>query len=102
MTTVTATLAAKLKVDQILSENYGRVFRISIHGGGCSGLQYAFDLTDPEDDDIVISTGIVVDPMSAMHIEGSVLDYKNEVFSHAFVLENPNARTCGCGKSFGM
>ena len=100
--TITATLAAKLKVDQILSENYGRVFRISIHGGGCSGLQYAFTLADPEDDDLVIAEGIVVDPISAMHIEESVLDYRLETFSALFVLENPNARTCGCGKSFGM
>ena len=100
--TVTATLDAKKRIQEILSENSGKVFRISVSGGGCSGLQYAFDLTEPQDEDIVISEGIVVDPMSNLHIDGSVLDFREEIFNHMFVLENQNMRTCGCGKSFGM
>jgi iron-sulfur cluster insertion protein len=100
--TVTATSAAQTKVSEILSESSGKVFRVSISGGGCSGLQYDFTLTAAEADDIEISEGIVMDPMSAMHIDGSVLDFRIEPFSQTFVLENPNMRTCGCGKSFGM
>jgi iron-sulfur cluster assembly accessory protein len=100
--TVTATSIAKMRIQEILFENSGKVFRISVSGGGCSGLQYAFDLTESQDDDIVISEGIVVDPMSNLHIDGSVLDFKDEIFNKTFVLENPNMRTCGCGKSFGM
>jgi len=100
--TITATPEAAARVKDILAEKSGQVFRIAIQGGGCSGLQYEFCLTDPEDDDIEIAVGIVVDPMSAMHIDGSVLDFRDEIFSKTFVLENPNMRTCGCGKSFGM
>jgi len=45
----------------------------------------------------------VVDPFSMTYLEGSTLDFKNDVFSQSFVIENPNVKTtCGCGESIGF
>jgi len=100
---LTATDAAKQQVETILSERPGKVFRVSIKGGGCSGFKYGFDLTDPEDDDLVVSEGIVTDPFSGMYLDNAILNFTDSVFSHTFVLENPDAKTtCGCGESFGI
>ena len=104
---LTATQEAKIKVAEILDENPGKVFRVSINGGGCSGFQYAFGITEREDDDIIIDESgeyaIVTDAISQMYLGGAVLDFKDEIFSKMFVLESPNVKTtCGCGASFSV
>ena len=44
---------------------------------------------------------VVVDPSSAMLLEGATLDYKDGLQGAGFAIDNPNAqRTCGCGQSF--
>jgi iron-sulfur cluster assembly accessory protein len=79
------------------------VFRIEIQGGGCTGFKYNFDITDVEENDIYISDKVVVDPFSMTYLEGSTLDFKNDVFSQSFVIDNPNVKTtCGCGESIGF
>ena len=104
---LTATQEAKVQVATILERNPGMAFRVSIKGGGCSGFKYDFDLTKREDDDIVIAENgdyaIVTDPLSHMYLDGAVLNFKDDIFSKTFVLENPNVKTtCGCGESFGV
>ena len=100
---LTATQEATARVTMILATNPGKVFRVSINGGGCSGFRYGFDLTEREEDDIDISEDIVTDPFSSMYLNNAVLNFTNDVFSQTFVLENPNAKTtCGCGESFGI
>ena len=104
---LTATHEAKMKVAEILDVNPGKVFRVAINGGGCSGFQYSFDLTEREDDDIIVDESgehaIVTDAISQMYLDGAVLDFKDEIFSKMFVLENPNVKTtCGCGASFSV
>ena len=104
---LTATQAAKQQVATILDANPGKVFRVSINGGGCSGFRYAFDLGVREDDDIVVDESgdyaIVTDMISSMYLEGAELDFKDDIFMKTFVLNNPNVRTtCGCGESFGV
>ena len=40
---------------------------------------------------------VVVDPSSAMLLEGATLDYKDGLQGAGFAIDNPNAqRTCGC------
>ena len=100
---LTASQEAKTRVAMILSERPGKVFRVSIKGGGCSGFKYGFDLTESEDDDLIVAEGIVTDHISGAYLDQAVLDFKNDVFSQAFVLENPDVKTtCGCGESFGF
>lgn len=104
---LTATSEAKMRVAEILDENPGKVFRVTIHGGGCSGFRYGFSLDEREDDDVVVEESgthaIVTDPFSSMYFEGAQLHFKNDPFMASFIIENPNAKTtCGCGESFGV
>jgi iron-sulfur cluster assembly protein len=79
--------------------------RISVKDGGCSGYEYAMDVTSQaKPDDLVIQQGKVilyVDPKSAPLLEGIVIDFIDGVMEGGFKFINPNAtETCGCGKSF--
>jgi iron-sulfur cluster assembly protein len=44
---------------------------------------------------------LIVDKKSFLYLNGSELDYAEELMSSGFRVTNPNAkRTCGCGESF--
>jgi iron-sulfur cluster assembly protein len=80
------------------------VLRVSVVGGGCSGLQYKMDLQDaPANRDFLVETAgvrVVVDPKSALYVTGSELDYL-DALNGGFKVKNPNAATsCSCGESF--
>ena len=82
----------------------GGVLRVSVVGGGCSGLQYKMDLQDaPANRDFLVETSgvrVVVDPKSALYVTGSELDYL-DALTGGFKVKNPNAATsCSCGESF--
>jgi iron-sulfur cluster insertion protein len=82
------------------------ILRLSVEGGGCSGFQYKFDLTDEvEAEDAVSETDgvkLVIDPVSLELVEGSTVDFVESPGGAAFKVENPNAAAgCGCGSSFG-
>jgi len=80
--------------------------RVKVVGGGCSGLSYKMDLDQVRDGDKVFEHGgakLVVDRKSFLYLNGTILDYKEELMSSGFNLQNPNVkRTCGCGSSFGV
>lgn len=83
------------------------ILRLSVEGGGCSGFQYKFDLTEAlEADDAVSETDgvrLAVDPVSLDLVGGSVVDFVESLGGAAFRVENPNAAAgCGCGSSFGI
>jgi len=105
---LTLTEAAAKRIGSI-AERQGKpaILRLSVEGGGCSGFQYKFDLTDgPDGDDTVSETDgvrLVVDPMSLGLIAGSTVDFVESLGGAAFKVENPNATAgCGCGSSFGV
>ncbi|MDW8107113.1 MAG: iron-sulfur cluster insertion protein ErpA [Armatimonadota bacterium] len=80
--------------------------RVWVAGGGCSGLQYqmALDDADPEETDLVFESHgvkIYVDSLSIRYMDGSHIDYVDDMFGGGFKIDNPNAiNTCGCGSSF--
>jgi len=83
----------------------GDCLRISVVGGGCSGLQYNLDFEKEERmGDLVITLDAVkllIDPISSNHLKGTVIDYVSGLNGSGFKFNNPNAkRTCGCGHSF--
>lgn len=86
-------------------EEENLALRVAVRPGGCSGYSYEmyFD-TDRSDDDVTVAFGdvkVVVDPSSAMLLEGATLDYNDGLTDAGFSIDNPNAqRTCGCGQSF--
>lgn len=79
--------------------------RMGVKGGGCSGFSYALDLTEQvnENDEVFEVNGIkvIVDPKSYLYLNGTKVDFKDEVMGRGFVFNNPNATSsCGCGSSF--
>lgn len=79
--------------------------RVGVKGGGCSGFSYVLDLTETqkETDELFEQHGvkIVCDPKSMLYLNGTVIDFKDELMGRGFVFTNPNATTtCGCGSSF--
>jgi iron-sulfur cluster assembly protein len=104
---IKVTPSAATKVTSLLTKQgrAGGVLRVSVVGGGCSGLQYKMDLQDgPASRDILVeSSGIkvVVDPKSALYVTGSELDFVDALQEGGFKVKNPNAATsCSCGESF--
>ena len=79
--------------------------RVGVKGGGCSGFSYILDLTEQkrDNDEAFDQHGIqvVCDPKSYLYLNGTTIDFKDEVMGRGFVFNNPNATsTCGCGSSF--
>ncbi|MGM7634104.1 iron-sulfur cluster insertion protein ErpA [Bacillus sp. Hm123] len=104
---VTVTEAAAFQIKDMMKQNEeeGANLRVTVHGGGCSGLSYGmgFDHEIKEDDVELDQHGIhvVVDKESAPVLNGTVIDYKESLMGGGFTIENPNAiASCGCGSSF--
>lgn len=81
--------------------------RVSVKGGGCSGLMYdlGFDATVVESDHVFEDKGvkILVDRKSLLYLAGTVLEFSDGLNGKGFQFVNPNAsRTCGCGESFSV
>jgi len=99
--------AARRIAEIIAGEPNARALRVSVEGGGCSGFQYKFDLVaGSEPDDIVIEREgamVVIDEMSVGYMEGSEIDFVDELIGASFKIQNPNATAaCGCGTSFSV
>lgn len=102
--------AAKAVKDALKAEfgdNHDYALRVGIRGGGCAGFQYTLDFEkdNPKSDDYIgeqHGVKLYIDPMSIMHLEGTILDYETSLQSMGFKFNNPHASTkCGCGMSFG-
>ena len=81
--------------------------RVYVTGGGCSGFQYgfSFDKTVDEDDTCIEKHGanLVIDSLSLQYLQGSTVDYVEDLTGSKFIISNPNATTtCGCGESFSI
>ncbi len=78
--------------------------RVKVVGGGCSGLQYRMEIDAAKERDKIFERDgarLIVDKKSFLYLNGSELDYAEELMAAGFRLVNPNAkRTCGCGESF--
>jgi len=93
---------AKITQAEGLAEH---LLRISVVGGGCSGMQYkmGFVETINEHDQVVEKDGVrvVVDPKSGLYLAGTVVDFTSGLNGKGFTFNNPKATgTCGCGSSF--
>lgn len=79
--------------------------RLTTPKRGCSGLAYdlAYVTAAKPGDEAVKTEGgtLYIDGGSLMYLIGSVMDWREDDFTAAFVFENPNAKgSCGCGESF--
>lgn len=107
---VTVTEKAKSKIEQLMSENQldkSYFLRVSVQGGGCSGLSYKMDFDNEEKtgDQFFEDQGIrlALDMKSFLYLAGTELDFSDGLNGKGFNFINPNAsRTCGCGESFSV
>ncbi|HEU5151535.1 MAG TPA: iron-sulfur cluster insertion protein ErpA [Iamia sp.] len=104
---IALTEKAQTKVAELITAegDENLALRVAVRPGGCSGFSYdMFFDTEFADDDLKVEQGgvkVVVDPSSAMLLEGATLDYADGLTQAGFSINNPNAqRTCGCGQSF--
>ncbi len=101
-----ATLAAQ--------QGEGKVLRVGVRSGGCSGMSYTMDFIDgsairADDERYTYKAGeaepfdVVCDPKSLLYIYGLQLDFSTALIGGGFNFTNPNAtQTCGCGSSFAV
>jgi iron-sulfur cluster assembly protein len=97
--------AAQIKLIQERENKHSSLLRVSVIGGGCSGLSYklSFDEAPKEKDKLIEAFGVklLVDSKSSLFLKGTVLDFTDGLNGQGFVFTNPNAKSaCGCGSSF--
>jgi iron-sulfur cluster assembly accessory protein len=96
--------ADEVKALLATSENAGKMFRVYVEQGGCSGMQYSMIFDEQRPDDSLSSihgVSVLVDPFSAQYLRGAVVDFSEDLVGGGFKISNPAARqSCGCGKSF--
>ena len=93
-------LKARRKVPDLL-------FRLRIQSAGCLGLLYQmeFEQTTQPNDSVFECNGVqvVIDPKSLTYVNGTSLDYSEDLMGGGFRFHNPNAvQNCGCGNSFSV
>jgi iron-sulfur cluster assembly protein len=106
---VTVSEGAAKKLRSLIEESGFKTpyVRVSIKGGGCSGLSYdlSFDTDQQTGDTLAEDKGvkILVDMKSLLYLYGTELDFSDGLNGKGFQFINPNAsRTCGCGESFAL
>lgn len=108
MSEISLTERAAQRINEIMGgEPTGSMLRISVNGGGCSGFQYAFDVERiRQADDIVVERDgatVLVDQVSLPFLEGSTVDFVDDLIGQSFKIQNPHATaSCGCGTSFSV
>lgn len=100
---ISVTEAAAARVTRLRENDNNLFLRVFIRGGGCSGYTYEFALENKDELDLELENSIIIDPISAQYLEGSIIDYTSTLSGEFFTINNPNAKTtCGCGESFGV
>ncbi len=108
MITITERAAKEIKrivAEQNLPAN--SALRVGVKGGGCSGFSYTLGFDDEvgEVDQVTEQDGvrIVCDPKSFLYLNGTELDFEDNLMGRGFKFGNPNAaKSCGCGESFSV
>lgn len=103
--TLTDNASAQIK-EMMQEESAGAHLRFGIKGGGCSGLSYSlgFEYDINEELDVVEDINgipVVFFNQDIPIIEGTTIDFKQNMMGGGFAIDNPNAIvSCGCGSSF--
>ena len=102
------TESAAAQINKILAQEAdGSCLRVAVQGGGCSGFSYVFSIDAAKTDDDLIferdGVTVLVDDMSIQYMEGSEIDWIDDMIGASFQIKNPNATaSCGCGTSFDV
>jgi len=105
---VTAAAVNRIAELKVKRQTPNHVFRVGIKGGGCSGLSYFIDFAEeaaPKDKVFTFDNGVTVaiDRKSYLFLNGTEIDFEDELMRRGFVFNNPLAQTsCSCGDSFSI
>src|SRR5437762_603636 len=92
---VSLTEAAAAQVRSMQStqpENTGKILRVYVEGGGCSGMQYGMVFDEKRENDVAaefFGVPVLVDAVSAGHLQGTVIDYSDALTGGGFKITNP-------------
>ena len=101
---------AAQQINKIIEDENSDVngIRVSVAGGGCSGLSYKLDLEKEKQEgdrvfDAPFDVKLYVCKKSYLFLVGTILDWSDGLNGKGFEFNNPNAiSTCGCGESFAV
>src|SRR6266513_1706169 len=104
---ITDSAARRIAVLKAQEAAEGAFLRIAVSGGGCSGFQYGLSFDEETSpDDVVFEHGgirVIVDDVSLELLNGSEVDFVEDLMGASFQIKNPNAASsCGCGNSFSI
>tara|TARA_R110001592_G_scaffold227161_3_gene483333 strand:- start:244 stop:549 length:306 start_codon:yes stop_codon:yes gene_type:complete len=76
---------------------------LAVNGGGCSGFQYEWNMTNDLEKGTLVENILVLDRTAEMFVIGCTVDYVTEFGGSYLKVINPNATAqCGCGESFAV
>ena len=76
---------------------------LAVNGGGCSGFQYEWNMTDDLENGTLVENILVLDKTAEMFVIGCTVDDVKEFGGSYLKGINPNATAqCGCGESFAI
>jgi iron-sulfur cluster assembly protein len=97
----------QLMQDAGIANDPSYFLRVSVVGGGCSGLSYKIDFDNEQKptDQVFEDNGVkvVTDLKSFLYLVNTTLEFSDGLNGKGFYFNNPNAsRTCSCGESFAV
>lgn len=102
---LTDSASAQIK-EMMKDESEQTYLRFGVKGGGCSGLSYSLGFEDEINEELDVveminDIPVVIFSQDIPIIEGTKIDYKQNMMGGGFSIDNPNAIiSCGCGSSF--
>ncbi|MFD1851211.1 HesB/IscA family protein [Oceanobacillus bengalensis] len=103
---INLTEQASVRIKEMMKDEEANVsLRFGVRGGGCSGLSYSigfdYEINALDIQEDVNGIPVVVNSQDIPIIEGTTIDYKENMMGGGFSIDNPKAvYSCGCGSSF--
>ncbi len=108
-TPVVFTASAIAEIKRLLADEpfaQGKLLRVGVKGGGCSGMTYILDFDEEKPGDQKFDIDGITCLMNSAHeiyLYGMEVNWEGGLNSRGFTFKNPNASTtCGCGTSFSV
>lgn len=106
---ISFTSTAAAEIERLIKEDIstaGKMLRVGVKGGGCSGMTYILEFDNQKDNDIVYQENgfnFLMDKSHSIYLIGMEVNWEGGLNSRGFTFTNPNASsTCGCGTSFAV
>lgn len=86
------------------------VLEAGVVGGGCSGFSHKLGFKEKSEVNSLTETvytfngiDVAVNNRAMMYLQGTTIDFHEDLNKRGFVFLNPQAKTtCGCGSSFSV